>query len=104
MPRALRPREKHVSREGTFLSNSTLCQSRAQHVSREGTFLFNRTLCRSRAGGSESIKKATLLIKKIDLQNEKWAANQSILRGVKALAIESGLESKENQIITVGDL
>jgi hypothetical protein len=35
---------------------------------------------------------------------KKWAANQSILRGVKALAVELVLKSKENQIIMVGDL
>jgi hypothetical protein len=35
---------------------------------------------------------------------KKWAANQSILRGVKALAIELGLESEKNQMITVNNL
>jgi hypothetical protein len=37
-----------------------------------------------------------LLNKQMKFNNKKWAANQSILRGVKALAIELGLKSKEN--------
>jgi hypothetical protein len=45
-----------------------------------------------------------LVVTKRCIKCQKWAANQSILRGVKALAIELGLKSKENQMITVSDL
>jgi hypothetical protein len=59
-------------------------------------------MCDNYSGGHGVCNSSNIII---DLgKRKKWAANQSILRGVKALAIELVLESKENQMITVSDL
>jgi hypothetical protein len=44
MPRALRPREKRLSRDGTFLSIPTLSPVDHVHPSRDSTFLSIPTL------------------------------------------------------------